>query len=244
MQKKYLGSFLILLAFSASLILSCNKEIEDYIPKELVNPNDASLRVVNTATLPNKIHFYLNNVKYSGDTLAFPGTFPTSEFLRVPSGASTFRANVPVTSTDVLSANLTLGAGTFNTLFLIDTLPALDYYLVTDNQLVPPADSGKTAIRFVHVAKGVGPLNVANATVATAVDTLFRNVTYKSHTDFKVVNSGATQVFRVYNTGTSTQVYNSLTLSLTANRMYTLYIRGRSTGYGTHIPTLTSLVTR
>lgn len=234
------------MAVVASLVVitACKKEIEDYVPKEFLGANESSLRVINTATSPKKIALFINGQKYSGDTLAYPSTFPSQEFLRVPGGDVTFKAITPIDNAEVLSRNLTFPAGKFNTLFLIDTLPAIDAYLVTDDQLMPPADSGKAAIRFVHVATGVGNLKLANNTVSTAVDTLVSSIGYKSHTPFITVNSGSSQRFQLYLAGTNTTFANNLVLSLTPNRMYTLYVRGRAGVTGTFAPTLTGVIAR
>jgi hypothetical protein len=187
----------------------------------------------------------VNNAKVNGDSLAYNASFPGSEFLRVSSGSLTFKATVPATSSDIYTSPSTFEQGKYYTLFLIDTLPTIDSYTVTDNELVPPTDSGKALIRLVHVAKGVGNVSMANSTVTTAVDTLIKNVGYKSHSNFIKVNAGASQKFQLYNTGTTTKVGVEVTgVTLLANRIYTFYIRGRNGVTGTYAPTLSLLTTR
>lgn len=244
MQKRYSVPFVF--AFGALIVglMACKKQVKDYISREFVSADASFLRVINTASIPDKVALYINGEKYSGDTLSYASTFPSSEFLRTPSGTVAFRAQTPVNGAQVFNGTLSLSAGKYNTLFLIDTLPTIDTYLVTDDKLVPPADSGKAAIRFVHVIKGIGPVNLANITVATAVDTVIKNISYKTHSPFVSVNAGSSQRFQLYVTGSTTTLAGVLTISLTANRMYTIYIRGRSAGTGTYAPVLSGITTR
>lgn len=244
MKLKLIQYILILLATAATLG-ACNKEIEDYVPREFMKGEDSFLRVVNTASFPRRIDFYVNNQKMSGDSLSYNSSFPALEFLRAPSGNVTFKATAPALGNDVFTANYTFPAGQYNTLFLIDTLPTIDAYLVTDAQLVPPADSGVAYIRLVHVGKGVGNVSLANTTTATAVDTVIKNIGYKSHSPFVKVNSGAGKKFQLFNAGTTTKVGSELTsVTLTPNRIYTLYLRGRVATGNAYPPTLSIITTR
>jgi len=244
-MKKQLLYSLIILSGLTIFFIACNKdEVEDYIPKEYIG-NDASyLRIINTISIPRRVDFYVNDQKMNGDSIAYPSTFPAAEFLRIPSGSATFKATVPATNTNIFTSTFTFSAGKYNTLWVIDTLPTIDAYQVTDDKLIPPPDSGKAAIRFVHVAKGVGNLNLANTTVATAVDTVIKNISYKSHSPFIIVNSGSSLKFQLYLSGTTTVFATALTQSLTPNRMYTFYIRGRAGVTGTYAPALVAIVTR
>lgn len=244
-MKKQIIYSLLFLSGLVCIFQGCNKdEVEDYILKEYPGADASFLRIINTISIPRRVDFYVNDQKMNGDSIAYPSTFPAAEFLRTPSGSANFKTTIPATNTNIFTSTFTFGAGKYNTLWVIDTLPTIDAYQVTDDQLIPPADSGKVAIRFVHVAKGVGSLNLANTTVATAVDTVIKNISYKSNSPFIIVNSGSSQKFQLYLTGTTTPFAAVLTQSLTPNRIYTFYIRGRANATGTYAPTLVAIVTR
>jgi hypothetical protein len=234
--------FILFIPLLALLFPSCKEEIIDYTPKEFIGENESRLRVVNTASFPGKLEYFINDQKLTGDTIAYGSSFPISEFLRVPSGPMNFKATAPALSSTVYTSALTFPAGKYNTLFLIDTLPNIDSYMVTDDQLIPPADSGKALIRLVHVSKGIGNLNMVNVTT-TPGDTLSKNIPYKSHTAFMLVNAGS-QRFQLYTSGTSVSIGSMFTTTLTPNRVYTFFARGRSNGGSTYGPTLQVITTR
>ncbi|MDB5192974.1 MAG: hypothetical protein JWQ96_2537, partial [Segetibacter sp.] len=92
---------------------------------------------------------------------------------------------------------------------------------------------------------GVGNLNLVNTTTATAVDTLVKNISYKGHSQFQKVNAGTAQKFQLYATGSTTKVGTEITgVTISANRIYTLYARGRNGAVAPYVPALSSMVTR
>ena len=236
MKNKFIPALAILL--SLGFIISCDKN-EAHLPatEPFSRPMIKLINAIPNVTSP--VDFYMNNRKLTGATVTYGSSFPTNGFYLAETGFVNLRA--VANGIDVFNGNLTTSPFAYYTVFVIDTFPRTELYSILDaGPLYPNTDSGKALIRFVHVAKGVGALKLVNVTNAAALDTVAKNVTYKTNTGLIQVNSGTNLKYQLYLTGTSTTVGAALTLTLNSSRTYILYARGRQGATGTGAPGLSS----
>ncbi|MDB5151731.1 MAG: hypothetical protein JWR54_482 [Mucilaginibacter sp.] len=185
------------------------------------------LDVINASA--DTFNFYLNGTRLNSTSTILPGT--STIYYPVPQGQQTYQVKKPFNTT----------TNTIQTLFSI-TIPA-DIYLahsifVTDETaantfttvdiLRSVAQTDTCYIRFVNASQGSGGLDLAYGGT-----TLFKNVTFKSASDFVLVNAvngksvNGFIPITVFSNGSVTPLMTD-SVNLTAGRSYTFYSQGKA----------------
>ena len=122
-------------------------------------------------------------------------------------------------TTPVLSKNLFVPPEKIYTIAAIGLLPNIDLLPVPETKIMNPAD--KAYIKFAHLSPNTGPVDI------TLPDgkILFKNISYKSYTDYIEVPAG-TYTLEARPTGTKTTVLYIPNIKLKSQRFYTVYAIG------------------
>ncbi|MBS7566405.1 DUF4397 domain-containing protein [Mucilaginibacter sp. Bleaf8] len=215
--------YYLLIVFIAVGIISSCKKGDDSVPRVSTGP---LLNVVNTTS--ETIDFYVNGVRQNTAGILPAGS---TGYLTVPFGNQQFAFKegfdrVNLSNTDTL----------FTLPLKLDSLPNIRYSvfastnnrsgaIVTVDTLITDTTRNISRIRFVHAAANVPALRI------TMNDTLvFDNATYKSVSTFKRVTARL-KTIKVYN-GSATSPLATLTATLAAQRLYTLFVKGSLNGTG------------
>lgn len=182
------------------------------------------------------VQIYDNNIRLSGNALAYNGTIPAPAGTHaiVPAGSHNFLFIMnrisggnfaPVAGDTVFKASVAIDAGKYYTSFLVDSSQNPGVLTVQDKWTVP--NPGKYKIRFANLVPNPSDrYDVYADTVGTMIAT---NIGYRQLSDFiEVLLPNSTENFSVRKTGTTTVVYTMGSFSPTSQRVYTLYIRGRA----------------
>jgi len=158
----------------------------------------------------------------AGTGLAFPNY---TAYLTVPSGSRNLKVRVSGTTTDVIDANLPVGAGVNYSVFAVDVVANIGPLVLTDD-LAAPA-SGKTHVRFIHLSPDAPAVDVA----VQGGPVLFANRAFKQSTAFTPVDAG-TYDLEVRLAGTTTVVLPLNGIALQPGRIYTVFAKGLASGSG------------
>jgi hypothetical protein len=225
----------------AGIVAGCKKN-EGYDDPS-IESTGAKVKFANLTFTGFSVIFYGKDttIKFSGAApsgsfltgVGYNSTFPVNDYTAIGAYSDSLKIRVPLNATT--NAGLFKGITTLNiedgkryTVFLLDTLPNLDYVVTEDKirELSTIIDTVYDA-RFVHAIVGVGNVDIFSKNENRIV---FTNVPFKGSTEFTTLrrNSVVTQdsIF-IRNTGTSTIVAR-MGFTPTARRTYTWYGRGRT----------------
>jgi Domain of unknown function (DUF4397) len=158
------------------------------------------------------------------DPLSYGGTFPTdSTYLRLTEGAHNFKV-VPTTGGFVgLTADATLAANAYYSIFAVDTIQGIGGVVVKDE--LPAPEQGKIAIRFVNLSPNAPAydLGVRGGAVLNS------NIAYKAASSFVQADipvGNDTLKLEMRPTGTATVTRTLNIIRPLSGRVYTLIARG------------------
>jgi hypothetical protein len=209
------------------------------------------------STTSNGFRITVNNTKVNGatntspstNTFMYGGVFPpTTAYSFLSPGQSSFKfimnrivsgTHAPVTGDEVFNANVSLEAGKRYSLFIADPYPAPGVYAIEDNFPVPPRN--QFAFRFVNLC---GDAASRFDVISLRFGPLFTNVSYREVRDYTIrdVPTVADTIY-LRTAGTNTTVSQINTFLPGAQRVYTLYARGK-TGVTGRTPSITFFTNR
>ncbi|HEX2627479.1 MAG TPA: hypothetical protein VHM26_00655 [Chitinophagaceae bacterium] len=226
----------------AGIVAGCKKN-EGYDDPS-VQSTGAKVKFANLTFTGFSVIFYGKDttVKFSGAApatgniltgVAYNNTFPVNDYAAIGAYTDSLKIRVPLNATT--NAGLFKGITKLNiedgkryTVFLLDTLPNLDYVITEDHirDLSTIIDTVYD-VRFVHAIVGVGNVDIFSKNENRVV---FANVPFKGAADFTTLrrNSVVAQdsIF-IRNAGTPT-IITRMGFTPTARRTYTWFGRGRS----------------
>lgn len=158
----------------------------------------------------------------AGTGLAFPNH---TAYLAVPTGSRNLKVRVSGTTTDVIDAQLPVGAGASYSVFAVDVVANIGPLVLTDD-LATPA-SGKAHVRFIHLSPDAPDVDVA----LQGGPVVFANRAFKQFTAFTPLDAG-TYDLEVRLAGTTTVVLPLNGVALQPGKIYTVFARGLASGSG------------
>lgn len=237
-------SYLIItIATTAIAFLSCEKKKEDVIQITSVS-NKASLKFVNvytaltpsTATTPNgpSVDIFVNGKKINATAIGYASVFPApAAYSAVDAGLG---VNVKVvlnrtggsTASDTISnKNYNLAAGSFTTIFLVDTLPnptPLSPIVLPIGESVTSAKFGFYKMRFINMIPSGDTLEVFSKNLNAVV---LPGVRYKNATEWvELPVQRKNDTLQLRKVGTTTVLFPLQPFLPTSERVYTIYSRG------------------
>lgn len=250
--------------FSAAAILglsSCDKPDRYETIQETGVTDKAFIKVLNvyTATTPSSatpaagpsVDVYVNNAKINTTPLAYTNIFPVPPaYAAVPFGLSVNvkmvmnRTGGSLPSDTIYRADLNLAAGSYTTLYLVDTLPNPTPYspiVLPFGESITGAKSNYYKMRFVNLSPGTDTLEIFSKALNTVLLTGTRYKFASDWVELPLLRRNDTLIAR--KPGTTTTVSQILTWNPSTERVYTVYMRG-VTGSATRPRTLSSFLNR
>src|SRR6185436_18171812 len=263
---------LLLLALMPVIIFSCVKETDDNLDRlekfYLNNPEAISqvkfihaytplilggAPAQSTTTMGFRILMDGNKINGASNTSVTTNTFmyggiypPTIAYSFLPPGARNFKfvmnrvannAFTPVTGDEYLSTNVNLAAGKRYSIFIAD--PYSTAYTVEDNFAVPPLN--QFGLRFINLCGDVASrFDVTSTRLGIK---LFSNVGYQEMRDYVYFGTTATDTIYLKTAGTNTVISQINGFLPGAQKVYTLYARGK-TGVAGRTPSITFYTNR
>ncbi|MBE0539102.1 MAG: DUF4397 domain-containing protein [Ignavibacterium sp.] len=215
---KYLSIF-VMLVLGVTIFTGCSDD------EEIVTPTPAAKsRVLVTHASPDApgVDLLVDNT-VAGTNLTFPNS---TGYLEVNSGTRNVKVNVTGTSTTAIEANLNLAADKNYSVFAVNNVASIEA-IVLEDDLTSPA-SGKAHVRFVHLSPNAPAVDItlSDGTV------VFGDYTFKEASAFTPLNAG-TYDLQVRLAGSSTVVLDLPGISLTTEKIYTVFAKGLVGGAGT-----------
>lgn len=206
----------------AMVFASCSKEeTKTYSNMMIVNASPAlqTTTITTDESIP-----YTSTLIYGQNT----------SYIQVESGSA--RAiRTAIRDSASLITTLPAPAGQHQSVFLIDTGTRITALVVGDNL----GTSGNRArLRFLNLSPNAVPVDV---TVAKTVDTVFREKAYKQVADFNDFVPGVYNMI-ISRTGTTDTVCSVPTFSLSAGKVYTIYLKGYDSTYSGKTAISTSMI--
>ena len=194
----------------------CPKDVYNPYSLYRVNPMTSYLRILHASPKSPNVDVYINDMlKFKNLAYAY-----FTDYIEVITGNYNVKVYAAGTKTNpVLSKNLFVPPEKIYTIAAIGLLPNIDLLPVPETKVMQPAD--KAYIKFAHLSPNTGPVDI------TLPDgkILFKNISYKSYTDYIEVPAG-TYTLEARPTGTKTTVLYIPNIKLKPQRFYTVYAIG------------------
>ena len=258
---KQLLSISILSAAAIFGLASCDKADKQEIIQEIGVTDRAFIKVLNvyTATTPSaatpaagpSVDIFVNNAKINSTPLGYGSIFPVpAAYAAVPYGLSVNvkmvlnRATGSLPSDTIYRGDLNLAAGSYTTLYLVDTLPNPTPYspiVLPFGESISSAKSNYYKMRFVNLSPGTDTMEIFSKALNTVVMTGTRYKFASDWVELPLLRRNDTLQMR--KPGTTAVVAQILTWNPSTERVYTVYARG-VTGSSTRPRTLLSFQNR
>jgi Domain of unknown function (DUF4397) len=185
-------------------------------------PEPASyVRLYNASPDSPGLDVILNDTKLTNASFDYA---EYSGYLNFPVGANNVKFNQFGTTTKLLERNLTTQVDRSYTLFVINTAPQLDVWMLRDSSAL--ATQEKARLRFVNLSIDAGDVDViVNETNPTNNAILFADRSYKTATQFIEVEP-KTYSISVRRKSDGQELATATNLTIDAGRYYTLTARG------------------
>ncbi|MCU0467489.1 MAG: hypothetical protein MUF58_02725 [Arcicella sp.] len=243
---KYISIFTLTLLFMG--LFACEKNlIEANQQWAFADPNNANLKVVNayTSNVPagapgvgvTRFYIYQNTAKLNGNALSSPGSWPgPATYASLKTGASAFNFLLdrrvgndygkPVRGDTAFTAQMTMEAGKYYTMFMIGESPRQSLWLVEDKIIAPKENF--YAARFANIVVSATPKPV-DVFSRRERRKLVTNLTYRSISEFtEIPISNINDTLDVMDAGTTKILYSFNGFAPVSRRVYTFYTYGRT----------------
>jgi hypothetical protein len=206
---------ILLFAILITILTACKGDGD--LPPVVITTN---LNVINAGT--DTVNFYQDGTRINNTSNLYP--FGTLGYLLVAAGQQNYQFKKAGSSNTLVNIPLTLTASGLYTLFLAGET-ADQAFLLKDslNSLISNTD---VRIRFVNASPISGTLDVSIGNTFN-----YKNLAFKSATPYVEVSSGA-NTLAIYQSGSTTPLTPSGTLTLAAGFTYTLFTKGVLNGTG------------
>ncbi len=183
----------------------------------------------------NKWTAVLNSVAYGPDSIAYGGTFPTTDYSVFPAGSINFKVKLPRSlnpDTTVLAAALDLKAGKYYTVMAADTFPTAKLIAIEDDRTANK-NQLKSYYRVVNAVSGSPATGydvyMRRQSASSPIATLkFGEVSPFFEIDPNTSSISDTMFIRPQGTATNFLAINYSTTTFTANRIRTIVLRGNA----------------
>jgi hypothetical protein len=257
---KTIAKKIYLMALMASAFTACKKNEYPIIANNPVSSGTFTRFIYAVPGAPN-IDVYLNDTKINGTALAYPATFPNSNYSNTAAGTYTFKSVVntptPVPAaapvipfgTTLNSTTVNLSGAPYYSIFITGQPTATTVTPLVIEDMLPVPASDKAYIRFVNAMPDgnavdlTGGLVPSNASVPTTISTYFSNLAPRGAGSFIAVDAipaGSQYQLTMKQTSSQAVVGKTLSVSLIPGRIYTLWAYGFNTAYT--IPNTTTRV--
>jgi hypothetical protein len=259
---KQLFSISILSAAAILGLSSCDKSDRREIIQETGVTDKAFIKVVHayTSLTPSSatpaagpsVDVYVNNAKINNVPIGYTAMFPVpAAYAAVPYGLSVNvkmvinRTGGSLPSDTIYRSDLNLAAGSYTTLYLVDTFPNPTPYspiVLPFGESITSAKSNYYKMRFVNLSAGTDTLEVFSKALNTVVMPGTRFKFASDWVELPLLRRNDTLQLR--KPGSTTVISSILTWNPSTERVYTVYARGTTTGTGTRLRNLTSFLNR
>jgi hypothetical protein len=199
-------TMLVSSALCAAVISSCSKTETKTTANVLMVHASPSVPVTKITT--DEAAPYSGNLAYGMNT----------GYVRLESGNRNIK--MLLQDTAMLTTAIPLEADRYYSVFLIDTGSSISTLVLNDNLDKPAGNQSR--LRFIHLSPNGVPVDVL---ITRTDDTVFKNKKFKEVTDFTTFNPG---VYRMHirRSGTVDTMIHIPTFTLSAGKIYTLFLKG------------------
>lgn len=188
----------------------------------------------------NKWTAVLNSVANGPDSIAYGGTFPTTDYSVFPAGSTNFKVKLPRSfnaDTTVLAASFDLKAGKYYTLMAADTFPTAKLIAIEDDRTANK-NQLKSYYRVINAVSGssVGGYDIymrRQSPTAPIATVKFGEASPFLEIDPNTGSVNDTLFIRPQGSTTTLGFLNLSTTGFTANRIRTIVFRGNVAVGGT-----------
>jgi Domain of unknown function (DUF4397) len=188
----------------------------------------------------NKWTAVLNSVANGPDSIAYGGTFPTTDYSVFPGGSINFKVKLPRSlnaDTTVLASALDLKAGKYYSVIAADTFPTAKLLPFEDDRTVNK-NQLKSYYRIINVMAGAPAAGydfyMRRQSATSAIATLkFGETSAYLEIDPNLSSTNDTIFVRPQGSTTNFATFNLSTTGFTANRIRNLVLRGNAAVGGT-----------
>lgn len=220
------GGVLLLACKKNSFHITTRTEAENlallkvgYFSPSVPNPV-AQLKVNGVRISPNLVY----NTPFPGGGLNTLGA-NHSDYLGFAPGSLNFSFSIPKKGTNEDSVKLLEFSRQLDTkkytLLITDSFPNMDYVIVEDD-VARPTDSGKVRVKFVNLIPDAGAIDFYRQSLK-----VFENVPYKGVTEYTDIFAGNFYYFiKLAGTNTQINITAGNRINPVAGRVYTFFARG------------------
>lgn len=181
--------------------------------------------IVNAFPSTSSLDFYLNGNKVNNVGISYG---LNSDYSRFYSGSRKATVTIAGSQTALLSKSLDILVGNYYSIFIIGKkADALDFLLLKDN--TPDPGNLKSKIRFINLSPDAPALSLE---VVGTTEPAFDNLSYKSYSDFKLLNSGKSTLI-LKDKATNLEKARLTDVDLKSNVVYTVWAKGLVAPTGT-----------
>jgi len=233
------------------LITSCYKRDESITKLQIDNGvNLAYIKLINVYTAPSPsaaspaagptVNVFVNNVKVNAAAVGYAGLFPAATapgYVGVTPGLAVNiklvlnrTTGTPLPSDTISNENYDLGANTYTTLYLADTIPNPtpdNPYVVPYIEQVTNAQTGFFKARFINMIPSTDTLEVFSKRLNAVI---FRGTLFKNASDIVELPTSTLDTLQLRKVSAPATVLASNFLFFpTSGRVYTVYCTGNIT---------------
>ncbi|MDB4924966.1 DUF4397 domain-containing protein [Mucilaginibacter sp.] len=208
-------ALILLFAIAVTGLSSCKKTSDTTSLALTTNIN-----VVNASA--DTLNFYQNGTRLNNTTNLYP--FGSLTNVNVIAGTQNYQFKKAGSSNTLIDLPLTIDSKTAHTLFVAGE--AVDKVFLLRDTIVNDTVKNTAVIRFINASPIPGNLDIYIGS-----NLVYKNRAFKSATAYMQVNSGK-NVLSIYQSGSTSQLIPSGTLTLVAGGIYTLYTKGVLNGTG------------
>lgn len=203
--------FLLLFAVILSTLSSCKKS-------EDIGTDISFISVYNATTNVSSLNFQINSEAIGASSL---GIGQKSVYYGVYSGLWSTEAIVGG-GTSSFKKDMTFVAGEHNSLFVIGSADAIDYFIIADD--INSKDPNRVKIKFLNLSAYPGALTLDIQLLNNVIS--FPNQAYKSFTDYQTLNGGTVYTLTLKDAATNSTIGTPVTSEFRQGKMYTIWAKG------------------
>lgn len=177
-------------------------------------PTYGKLMAIHASTNASGVDLLVDNAVQNSTALTSGNTIP---YFQIQSGSRSVRVNTTGTSTSLINTSVTISQDINYSLFVLDNAASVEPLVVTDDLTAPV--SGKAKVRFVNLS------SEPDVDVLYGTTVLFGDYSFKESSSF-ISLSPASYNLEVRDAGTTTVLGSFIGTSITAGKIYTIYIKG------------------
>ncbi len=209
--------------FPFILLFACTQK------EAILNPGESKIRIVNASPDNSIVSFFIN------DTLKTPQALNFLERTNYQTtSAGTHQVFTKVSGNEVNNSRTKFFfRNNYSYTIFVSGKISKDslIYVSTEDNLTAPATSTKAKVRFINVSPNSASLEAVFSTVITDSVANFSNVNFRASSLYQEFTPG-TYIIKIRKTGQKIALANGTNFSVSAGKIYTVWVKGLLNGTG------------